>query len=317
MTPDFWRICVVSGLSQMALFMMLALLPFALSGQWGIPATEIAPLYILFIIGMLLVSPFHAWLADAFKRKYVLMLPLLLLAALPFGILYATQYLQLLALMLGAGVCYGLTLSVGITISIDIIESERRSSANVVYAYATFSGVLLGLLAVWLLLPLVGFQTLCYVASGVLVLAFLLSSVIYVAFRAPIGLACCSIDRFFLPRTWPLAVNMLLLGCVPGFLLMLISSDQAYFPIAAMLLILLPLKHAVIAFIRLSEHCQRATAVHSCFFFTLVGILLGASLSAMLGNADGSKTLSLLALLAAAVCLPFSIRYCKNHIVRK
>ena len=304
MTLDFWRICTVSGLLHLALFLLMPVVPFA-------------SLYLIYILGMLVVSPFHAWLADAYRRKYVLMLPLLFLTGLPFGFLYASEYWQWLLMMFVAGMCYGLALSVGNTISIDIVESERRSKANVAYTYATFVGAFLGLCAVYPLLRYAGLEVVYYVSSGFILLALLITSRIYVAFRAPMGFAYCSIDRFFLPRTWLLALNMLLVGLVPGFLFPLITTSQTFLPIAAMLLILSPLKPVVSAFIKLSEHCQRATAVHSCIFFTIIGILLGAFVSSLFMDVNNSKPMALLALAAAAFCVPFSLKYYHQYKVRK
>lgn len=304
MTLDFWRICTVSGLLHLALFLLMPVVPFA-------------SLYLIYILGMLVVSPFHAWLADAYRRKYVLMLPLLFLTGLPFGFLYASEYWQWLLLMFIAGMCYGLALSVGNTISIDIVESERRSKANVAYTYATFVGAFLGLCAVYPLLRYAGLDVVYYVSSAFMLLALLITSRIYVAFRAPMGFAYCSIDRFFLPHTGPLALNMLLVGLVQGLLFPLITTSQAYFPIAAMLLILLPLKPVITAFIKLSEHCQRATAVHSYLFFTFTGILIGAFLSGIIQDVAYSMILSLIALLASFLCLPFSVKYYRKYRVRK
>ena len=304
MTLDFWRICTVSGLLHLALFLLMPVVPFA-------------SLYLIYILGMLVVSPFHAWLADAYRRKYVLMLPLLFLTGLPFGFLYASEYWQWLLLMFIAGMCYGLALSVGNTISIDIVESERRSKANVAYTYATFVGAFLGLCAVYPLLRYAGLEVVYYVSSGFILLALLITSRIYVAFRAPMGFAYCSIDRFFLPRTWLLALNMLLVGLVPGFLFPLITTSQTFLPIAAMLLILLPLKSLVSSFVNLSEHCQRATAVHSCIFFTIIGILLGAFVSSLFMDTDISKPMALLALATTAFCVPLSLKYYHQYKVRK
>lgn len=304
MTLDFWRICTVSGLLHLALFLLMPVVPFA-------------SLYLIYILGMLVVSPFHAWLADAYRRKYVLMLPLLFLTGLPFGFLYASEYWQWLLLMFVAGMCYGLALSVGNTISIDIVESERRSKANVAYTYATFFGAFLGLCVVHPLLRYAGLEVVYYVSSAFMLLALLITSRIYVAFRAPMGFAYCSIDRFFLLRTWLLALNMLLVGLVLGLLLPLALSSQAYLAILAMLLILLPLKSVVSSFVNLSEHCQRATAVHSCLFFTIVGILLGAGISSIYRCVSCSETMSLLALLASLLCLPFSVNYYRRHKIRE
>jgi hypothetical protein len=84
-----------------------------------------------------------------------------------------------------------------------------------------------------------------------------------------------------------------------------------------MLLILLPLKPVVSAFIKLSEHCQRATAVHSYLFFTFAGFFIGTLLSGVIQNVTYFKILSLIALVASFLCLSFSVKYYRKHQVRK
>ena len=62
------------------------------------------------------------------------------------------------------------------------------------------------------------------------------ASRVYVAFRAPIGLRLCSLDRFLLPRAWVPALNMLLIAFVPGVLLPLlyIGDYIAFLALAAL-----------------------------------------------------------------------------------
>jgi len=316
MTWDFWSICSAAALLHLALFLWLPLLPYILSQGWGLSASAFAPLYLIYLIGILLVGPFHAWLADVFRRKYILMLPLLLLTVFPYGCLAASEMWQLQALMLGAGCCHGLACSAGITISIDIVESERRSKANKVYALVVSLGAMLGIgLGSWLSERL-GFYGLAHVMLGLLLLALCLVAGIYVAFRAPIGVPRCSSDRFFLPRTWLLAIQMLLFGGIAGLLLPLAHTPEAYLPVGALLLLLLPLRTFVTAFVKMSHHCQRATSVHSCLLSLLAGMLVGTAISFCLADGAASQIAALVLFGVSLVLLPFSRKFFQKYRVR-
>ncbi len=100
------------------------------------------------------------------------------------------------------GVCFGLATTAGITVAIDITTSTRRSAGNMVYAWSARLGMLAGACAGFLLYDLYGFRTVVYAAVAVGVLGMYFASRVYVAFRAPIGLRLCSLDRFLLPRAW-------------------------------------------------------------------------------------------------------------------
>ena len=59
------------------------------------------------------------------------------------------------------------------------------------------------------------------------------ASRVYVAFRAPIGVSLCNMDRFLLPRAWVPAINMQLIAFVPGALLPLMFVGD-YWSLAAL-----------------------------------------------------------------------------------
>ena len=49
---------------------------------------------------------------------------------------------------------------------------------------------------------------------------------VYVAFRAPIGVGYCNLDRFLLLRGWLPALNLVLIAFIPGIALLLIKQGD-------------------------------------------------------------------------------------------
>ena len=64
-----------------------------------------------------------------------------------------------------------------------------------------------------------GFRMVTYLSVAAGLASIFFASRVYVAFRAPIGVSLCNMDRFLLPRAWVPAINMLLIAFVPGALL--------------------------------------------------------------------------------------------------
>ena len=232
---------------------------------------------LLFAVGMLVVGPFHAYLGDAYKRKHVYLLSALL-TTLAGGAALVNVHPTLLyiaALLQGAG--FGLAVTAGITLAIDITPSEHRTSCNVCYATVARLGMIAGILlpaflqGVWdvrqmLTLSLVlGALGLCFAAR------------VHVAFRAPIGMTLYNMDRFFLPRAWLPAVNVLLKAMAAGLLMPLLFLTEWRVG-AATLVAFLMLQTAFAwtrLFVNLSQHCQRGTANTTFYLATDLGVMAG------------------------------------------
>ena len=99
MTLDFWRICIANFLLYAAVWMLLPILP-AQYYLMGLNTQEISVSFLLFVGGMIGVGPLHAFLGDAFKRKYVLLLFTLAVALCFSGWLTASVVWQVMLLML-------------------------------------------------------------------------------------------------------------------------------------------------------------------------------------------------------------------------
>lgn len=273
MTLDFWRICISNFLLYAAVWTLLPVLP-AQCYLMGMNTQEMAILFLLFVAGMIGVGPLHAFLGDVFKRKYLLLL-FTLVAALCFsGWLMATEVWQVMLLMLIAGASFGIATTAGITIGIDITQSNRRGVGNRIYAFSGALGLLIGICCSSSVYLNLGFNNLVIISLLLFLLSFIMVTSIYVAFRAPVGVGLFNIDRFFLPLAWVPAINVCLLSFGIGMLLNLLPpySWIGLLMVVGLTALSVPLTRL---FVKLSHHCQRGTANTTLQLATQTGLDLG------------------------------------------
>lgn len=279
LTMNFGWACAANFLLFASVYLMLPLLPLFAERQQGISLVRPWLLYLLFLGGMLLVGPFHAYLGDAYKRKGVLMLATLGVSLTGAGYLFADTVLHLSLLVLLQGACFALASTAGMTVAIDITPSARRTAGNRVYAWAARLGMFLAVMAVFILFPTGNFRMLAWGSSLSALLGFLSASLLYVPFRAPIGLGVCSLDRFILPRAWLPGLNLLLIAFVSGLLLPLFLLGDGCWGMLPFVLLLCLTTPFIRMFVRLSHHCQRGTANSTCHLSVEAGLLLGFALA--------------------------------------
>ena len=283
MTLNFWRMCAANLLLFASVYMLFPVLSFVMPEQLGISVPQTGCMFLLFAAAMFVVGPFHAYLCDEYKRKNVLLYSTLVMLAATLGYAFVDSYIKLLLLALVQGACFGLATTAGITMAIDITASSRRSAGNMVYAWSARLGMLTGAGLGVLLYDIHGFRMMVYLAIAAGIFSMLFASRVYVAFRAPIGMRLCSLDRFLLPRAWVPALNMLLIAFVPGLLLpLLYIGDYIAFSVLAILVLLtIPFTRM---FVKLSYHCQRGTANTTCYLAMETGILIGLATACRLAD---------------------------------
>lgn len=249
-----------------------------------------------FAVGMLLVGPFHAWLADKFRRKHVLSYPFIGLLLVVVGGAYATTDQQFALLALLQGMCFGLAMSAGITLSIDVVHSGYRTSANRVYALICGLGMTVGVASgVWMLVA--GTYSWMWPAA-VCLAGFLLASSVYVPFRAPIGLPVCSTDRYLLGRALLPALNVSIAAFACGWL----ALCHHPWGVAGLVVLAVLAPWMVYMFVKLSHHCQRATGNMTFFLWMDAGVLFGIQVGSLPWSGGQSLWIPL-ACLALAVLM--------------
>ena len=274
MTLSFWRMCIANLLLFASVYMLFPLLPFVMGQQLNVPVAQTGNLFLVFAAAMFMVGPFHGYMVDEYKRKNVLLSSLFIMLAATLGYAFVDSYMKLLLLAFVQGGCFGLASTAGITVAIDITTSARRSAGNMVYSWAARLGMLVGVaLGIWLY-RMYGFRMVTYLSVATGLLSMFLASRVYVAFRAPIGMSLCNIDRYFLPRAWLPALNMLLIAFVPGVLLPLMFTGNYWslLALAALAFVTVPFTRM---FVKLSHHCQRGTANTTCHLAMEAGLLIG------------------------------------------
>ncbi len=269
LTGGLGLMCIVNFLLYASVFLLLGTLPMAMPDR----AIYIFP---AFLAGEVLAGPFHAYLADTFRRKHVLLFALagLALSMTLSSYVPGTTY-EWMALI--QGVCFALATGAGTTISIDITPSGHRTGSNMLFSLCGRLGMVIGWIGgAWSVfnssLPL------SHLASILNVAALLLASLVYVPFRAPIGLKLCSLDRFLLPVAWLPALNVCIGSYAFGLLgIYLVALFMGYGIVSMLPLLVIPILTPLMikGFIKLSHHCQRATSNMTFNLWMDIGLLAG------------------------------------------
>ncbi|EXY74310.1 major Facilitator Superfamily protein [Bacteroides fragilis str. 3988T(B)14] len=195
-----------------------------MASRLGVPVSQTGVIFIFFTLAMFFIGPFHAYLVDVYKRKYICMLSFGVMVAATAGYTLVQNATHLLMLCIVQGVSFGMAATAGITLAIDITNSTFRSAGNVVFSWAARLGMIIGAALGVYLFRTHGFETLLYVAVALGALGILSVSRVYVPFRAPIGMKVCSMDRFLLPRGLIPAFNLILIAFIPGLMLPVLTG---------------------------------------------------------------------------------------------
>lgn len=273
MTLDFWRSCIANFAFYAAVWTLLPILP-AQCYLMGMNQSEMAVSFLLFVVAMIGVGPLHAFLGDAFKRKYVLMISTVTTALCLSGWLFATETWQVMLLMLLGGGSFGIATTAGITIGIDITLSNRRGAGNRMYALSGALGMMIGICCLSSFYLMVDFNVLIILSMALFLVSLFMEAGIYVAFRAPVGVGLFNLDRFFLPLAWVPAINICLLTFGIGMLLNLLPpySWIGVLMVMGLTVAIAPLTRM---FVKLSRHCQRGTANTTLQLVMQAGLILG------------------------------------------
>lgn len=196
--------------------------------------------HLCFLLGIWLPGPVAAHLLERFSRKHIYLYSLagclLCTLLVPYadraadlfvsrGLTAPEESSPLALLRLVQGLCYGMALNAGNTLSVDVTPSPRRDGANSLFMRTGRIGIGIGLIAATLSAALLGPAGTYYFSLAAGTLAFFSACLLHVPFHAPLRLSLCSTDRYLMPRLWPEILNTLLLAAVPGILAASILQD--------------------------------------------------------------------------------------------
>ena len=220
-TAHFMRICIANLLLFVSMYVLFPVLSIEMAERLGVPLAQTGVIFLFLTLGMLLIGPFHAYLVDAYKRKYVCMFSFAVMVAATVGYAFVTNMTELIMLSMVQGVAFGMATTAGITLAIDITSSTFRSAGNVSFSWMARLGTIIGIaLGVWLNQNY-SFINLLTVSVIIGIVGILVIAGVYVPFRAPIVTKLYSFDRFLLLRGWVPGINLILITFVPGLLISL------------------------------------------------------------------------------------------------
>lgn len=243
---EFWLLVIADLLLTMSVYMLIPTFP-----QWLMDCQHFTPQQTglsmaAFAVGLYLFGGQCSWLVQRFRRNVVCMWAIVALALNVLLLGYfspLTTFPRALLQRLALGAAFGLAqMILSSTLIIDTCESHQRTEAN--FGSAWFSrfalslgpvaGLAIAMMPVNRYLMSLGCQlsqiTPVLFFSGIMaLLSMLLISRVSFPFRTPEeGVSVASLDRFFLPSSTLLFINLLLISLTVGMVLTLSLSLAFY-----------------------------------------------------------------------------------------
>lgn len=216
----------------MSVTMLIPTLPLWMLYSEGLSAAETGIAMGVFGIGVFLPGCMCSYLVQRYRRNYVCVWSVVVLALSILFPLYlhpvAPSIVMLMRLV--QGMAFGLAQMVlASTLIIDTCESFQRTEANHSATwfgrFALSLGPMLGLL-IYLLTDI---KTVLLIASGCCLGTTCLVMAVHFPFRVPSDhISCFSFDRFLLLKGWPLLLNLVLITIAVGMLFSLPLSVHFY-----------------------------------------------------------------------------------------
>ena len=234
---DFWRMSIAYMLTTMSVYILIPVLPFWLADAQGLTPIEVGLAMGAMGVGLFLPGAFTSFLVQHYRRNWVCVWAILVMMGVT-GLLYyldgrqgqqdAFPLLLLQRLLLGAA--FGLAQMVlASTLIIDTCESYQRTEANYAASWFARFSLSLGPMAGLILYPLTDFRTVLLVAGGCDLAAVILILLAHFPFRAPDDhVPVVSLDRFFLPQSMPLFLNLLMITIAAGLVMSLALTTLFY-----------------------------------------------------------------------------------------
>lgn len=224
---SFWALVLANMFLSMSVTMLIPVLPLWLMGEWLAEPWEAGVAMLLYGLGVFLLGGFCSYLVQRYRRNTVCLLSILGMVVC-LGLLYLAgndipatgiEVVWLLRLLFGA--LFGLSQMVlSSTLIIDKTESFQRTEANHVAAWFRRFALSLGPVVSIPLYGNYGFKYVLLVSAGCAVFAMILIRSVRFPFKTPDeNVHIFSLDRFFMPQSKWLFLNLLLMTTILGLLL--------------------------------------------------------------------------------------------------
>lgn len=207
--PRFVNLCVAHWFLQIYVASLIPLLHAQLLA-WGAPRSVLGWSVLAFGAGMVLPGPFGACLMERQSRKAVCLKAVCIFGPVATaGYLFAQGSAWVIALQAVQGAAFGLAqTALGSTLVNDVLHSRHRNRGDLLFAWAGRFGLPLGLCLGCVLAYVFPLRH-AYLWALVPCMAGLLYIVqTAIPVKAPVRVPLLTLDRFFLPRSFPLCLSL-------------------------------------------------------------------------------------------------------------
>lgn len=218
----FINMCVANWFLHIYIFSTIPLITDQLS-KLSAPIGYAGLAMLTFAVGMFIPGPFGAHIMERRSRKEVFLKSLLAVGPLVILLLsYAKNYNEVLLITLLQGGAFGVAqTALGTTLVNDVLLSQHRNKGDLIYGWAGRIGIPLGLFFGYILHLIFPFSNGYWWTLIPCALSFLLVAQTQVPLKAPVKVPIVTLDRFFLPKSCPLALTMVAapwtLGRITGY----------------------------------------------------------------------------------------------------
>ena len=234
---DFWLMAMANLLLTVAVYVLIPVMPKWLMQTENLTLQETGMIMGAFGIGIFLFGCFTSYLVQRFRRNVACIWAIMLMAAM-LGWLYyldlqKSQFFDLRILLLqrlALGAAFGVAqMILSSTLIIDTCESFQRTEANHSASWFSRFALSIGPLTGIIVDRMAGFDKVLLVSIGCTLVAIIFILLVHFPFRTPEEtFKVVSLDRFFMPRGWPLILNLMLVTFVMGLLLSTMMSELFY-----------------------------------------------------------------------------------------
>lgn len=217
---NYIKVMTTNFLLYFAFYLLTPLLPLYLSETFGATKDTIGIVLSGYTVAALIVRPFCGYVVDSFSRKKVLMLCLSGFAVFFAGYIAAGTILMFAICRTLHGGPFGAVTVANSTCAIDVLPSSRRNEGIGLYGLSNnFAMAIAPSIGIYLHNMVDSYMILFWIAFVVAISAVLIAWTIRLPEKDIIrNKEKLSLDRFFLTRSWLLAINIAMFGFCWGVL---------------------------------------------------------------------------------------------------
>ncbi|GEM_PF-3356254 len=225
MSSQFWRLCKANLLLFISVYALLPVLIIVATESVNIFIAQAAWIYLSLVFGRIVSGFFTSYLVDSFKRKHVCLTGWVVVILTTVFYFFTDNFYHFLLLAFLQGFTFGIVSSSLVVLSTDLVATENRTRGNLIFGSFSRGGMVVGIALGSFLILNWDFDLVVYLSLLTGLLGMIYVVMVHVPFRAPIGTSLISLDRFFLPRSWILVLNLILVGIVFGVFVPLIHYE--------------------------------------------------------------------------------------------